>query len=137
MTIRVIDETTIDLLEPADNALVVSATMYMAQKIGFDENIRFLIASAVSELATNILRYAMRGQVLLRMVQDAEKLCFEVIAQDNGPGIARIKDAMQEHYSSGGGLGLGLPSVKRIMDEFEIDSKPGSGTRVVARKWRE
>lgn len=125
-----------EIEEPADNAQVVYATKRLAAQLGFDESAQFLIAAAVSELATNIIRYAHRGSITLRMIQEDSRSGLEVTAEDDGPGIANIDEAMQEHFSSGKGLGLGLPSVRRIMDEFAIESKPGQGTRIVGRKWR-
>ena len=104
--------------------------------MGFGENQQFLIASAVSELATNIIRYAGTGRVTIRILRNREAVAFEVIARDSGPGISDVEKAMEEHYSGGKGLGLGLPSVKRIMDDFEIQSQIGGGTTVTARKWK-
>lgn len=136
MTTKVSQEFDFELSEPADNAQVVYAAKRLAAQLGFDESEQFLIATAVSELGTNILRYANRGRITLRMIQENNRTGIEVTAEDYGPGIVNIDEAMQEHFSSGRGLGLGLPSVRRIMDEFAIESKPGQGTRIVARKWR-
>ena len=69
------------------------------------------------------------------MRQD-DRTGVEVLAEDDGPGIENLSEAMKDHVSGGSGLGLGLPSVQRIMDEFAIDSSPGHGTRVLARRWR-
>lgn len=124
-----------DVSEPSDNAQVVYHAKHMLEKMGFDETRQYLIASAVSELSTNIIRYGVRGTVTLRHIRDGKRTGFEVIAMDYGPGIADILEALKEHYSTGKGLGLGLPSVKRIMDEFDIWSEPGRGTRVTAKKW--
>jgi len=134
--VEVLDETLIDLGEPSDNTQVVSYTRHLTGEIGFDQEMQFLIASAASELATNIIRYAGQGQVILRIVRGDHVKGFEILARDSGPGIKDIDEAMKENVSGGNGLGLGLPSVKRIMDEFDIQSEPGSGTTVVARKWR-
>jgi len=70
------------------------------------------------------------------MLQVAERRGVELVAQDEGPGIADIPLALSEGYSTGGGLGCGLPGVQRLMDDFEINSTPGLGTRIVARKWQ-
>ena len=136
MTTKVSQNLDFELCEPSDNAHVVYATRKLAAQMGFDESEQFLIATAVSELATNIIRYANRGKITLRMIQQNNRTGIEVTAEDYGPGIINIDEAMQEHFSSGNGLGLGLPSVRRIMDEFAIESKPGQGTRIVVRKWR-
>ena len=136
MTTKVFQNLSFELYEPSDNASVVYATRKLAAQMGFDESAQFLIATAVSELATNILRYANQGRITLRIIRKDSRDGIEVTAEDYGPGIVNIDEAMQEHFSSGNGLGLGLPSVRRIMDEFAIESKPGQGTRIVARKWR-
>jgi negative regulator of sigma-B (phosphoserine phosphatase) len=136
MTTKVFHNLDFELYEPSDNAQVVYATRKLAAQLGFDESEQFLIATAVSELATNIIRYANQGRITLRRIQEDYRTGIEVTAEDYGPGIVNIDEAMQEHFSSGSGLGLGLPSVRRIMDEFAIESKPGQGTRVVVRKWR-
>jgi len=129
------DALSFEVAEPSDNAKVVFGTRKMLNRMGFDEISQFLIASAVSELSTNILRYASQGTVSLRIIHAGYKKGLEVIALDQGPGIEHISQALKENYSTGEGLGLGLPSVKRIMDEFEIRSAPGRGTRIMAIKW--
>ena len=136
MPLKTIQETSLDVVQPSDNAQVVMATRNLARMVGFDLARQFLIASAVSELSTNIIRYAGRGNIILRMVQLGDMMGLEVEARDQGPGIGDIGKAMQEHYSTGKGLGLGLSSVKRIMDYFHIHSKPDQGTVIRAGKWR-
>ena len=132
----VLNEILIELHESSDIATAVNTARRVTRDIGFTENKQFLIASAVSELATNIVRYAGQGRVIIRVIRAGPEKGIEVIASDNGPGIADLEEAMREHYSGGKGLGLGLPSVKRIMDEFELDSAPEKGTKVTARKWK-
>jgi serine/threonine-protein kinase RsbT len=133
---RIAEETSIDLVELSDHAQVVYTVRRLSGQMGFDENQQFLIATAVSEMSTNIIRYAGKGRVTLRTVQEEKREGIEIIAQDEGPGIENIEEAMKENFSKGNGLGLGLSSMRRIMDEFDIQSKPGHGTRIVARKWR-
>ena len=106
-----------------------------AKAIGFDENICQMIATAVSELANNIVKYAGRGEILMDRIIAGSRIGMEVIAWDRGPGIEDIQKAMTDHFSSGGTLGLGLPGVKRMMDEFELTSQPGKKTTVTIRKW--
>ncbi len=106
-----------------------------ATAIGFDEIICQMIATAVSELANNIIKYAGSGEILIDRIKTASRTGIEVIARDRGPGIEDIQKAMADHYSSGNTLGLGLPGVKRMMDEFEITSEPGERTMVTIRKW--
>ena len=103
--------------------------------IGFDENICQMIATAVSELANNIVKYAGRGEIQMDRIIAGSRIGIEVIAWDRGPGIEDIQKAMADHFSSGGTLGLGLPGVKRMMDEFELTSDPGKRTMVTIRKW--
>ena len=92
------------------------------------------VALVVSELATNQVKYAYgRGEVILRRCERGRG-CVEIEAFDQGPGIADLEWALAEHHSTGGSLGLGLPGVKRLMDELKIESTP-EGTRVTARKW--
>jgi serine/threonine-protein kinase RsbT len=95
-----------------------------------------LVATAISELARNIVLYAKTGEVTLRVVENGSRLGIKIVAGDDGPGIADLEQAMQLGYSTSGSLGLGLPGVKRLMDEFEIVSAPGTGTRVTVLKWR-
>ena len=95
-----------------------------------------VVATAISELARNIVRYAVRGEIILRLVDDHGKRGIEVVAADDGPGIPDVSLAMQDGYSTSGSLGLGLPGVRRLMDEFEITSDFGKGTTVTVRKWK-
>jgi serine/threonine-protein kinase RsbT len=95
-----------------------------------------LIATAISELARNIVLYAKAGEIVLKIVDNGNRRGIRIVAGDEGPGIADLDRAMQLGYSTSGSLGLGLPGVKRLMDEFEIVSEPGKGTRVTVLKWR-
>ncbi len=131
-----IEETTIELLELSDHAQVVYTVRHLTAQMGFDEHQQYLIATAASEASTNVIRYGGKGTVTLKAVQKGDRTGFEFIVQDEGPGIENIEEAMREGFSNGKGLGLGLSSIKRIMDDFDIQSEPGKGTRIVARKWR-
>ena len=113
---------------------VLESTLY-SREAGFDETPSRMIATAVSELVRNILKYAGTGEIRLRRVKGMGRRGIEIEAVDRGPGIANCEAAMRDHYSSGGTLGLGLPGVKRMMDDFSLESTPGEGTRVTARKW--
>jgi serine/threonine-protein kinase RsbT len=106
-----------------------------ASKLGFSSTDLTLIATAISELARNIVMYAKRGEITVRPVRSQEKLGIVVIARDQGPGMTDIRQILQDGYSTTRSLGLGLPGVRRLMDEFEIESEPGKGTVVVAKKW--
>jgi serine/threonine-protein kinase RsbT len=105
------------------------------QTAGFGEVPSRMIATAVSELVRNILKYAGTGEIYLRQVEGSRGRGVEIEAVDDGPGIEDLEAAMRDHSSTGGTLGLGLPGVERMMDEFSLDSAPGKGTRVKARKW--
>jgi serine/threonine-protein kinase RsbT len=94
-----------------------------------------LLATAISEIARNITAYAVRGEVLLDVVQDGTRRGVRVVASDDGPGIEDLEKALTDGYTTGGGLGLGLPGARRLVDEFDIETAPGEGTRVTLVKW--
>ena len=108
----------------------------LAQEIGFSNSSLTLIATAISELTRNILLYARTGELILSQVQEDGLQGILLIAKDSGPGIPDITRAMEVGYSTSGSLGLGLPGVRRLMDEFQIVSAAGRGTTVTARKWK-
>ena len=95
-----------------------------------------LVATCVSELARNIVEYAGMGEMIMGMTDEKGGRCVVIIADDDGPGIPDIGLAMKDGYSTGKGLGLGLPGCRRIMDEFDIVSKVGQGTTVTVKKWK-
>jgi len=95
-----------------------------------------LIATAISELARNILLYAERGELVLTLVDQDGRQGIVIVAADEGPGIPDVAQAMQDGFSTSGRLGLGLPGVKRVVDEFDIVSRVGHGTVVTAAKWK-
>ncbi len=107
----------------------------MAANIGFSATDATLIALSISELARNIVTYAQTGTVIIRGVNDSHAKGILIIARDNGPGMRNIEDVLRDGYSTSGGLGLGLPGVKRLMDEFSIESELGDGTVVTVKKW--
>ena len=94
-----------------------------------------VVATAISEIARNIIVYAKRGQIVLKIVQNGHRRGVVVIATDQGPGIANIDMAMRDGFSTGKSLGLGLPGARRLMDDFEIVSEPGQGVTVTMTKW--
>jgi len=95
-----------------------------------------LLATAISEVARNITTYAQRGEVRLRVIRDGDgREGIEVVARDEGPGIANVELALQDGYTTGEGLGLGLPGARRLVDEFDIQSAPSQGTTVTLVKW--
>ena len=108
----------------------------LAQRLGFSPVDQARITTAISELARNIVVYGERGTVTLHEATDGTRAGIEVIFDDEGPGIADIDQAMGQGYTTGKGLGAGLPGTQRLMDEFEITSAPGEGTHIMIRKWR-
>ena len=109
----------------------------LATELGFGSGDATLIATAISELARNIVSYAGKGQITLTRVNGVNRQGLSVIASDNGPGIPDIRQALRDGFSTSGSLGLGLPGVRRLMDEFEITSQSGRGTTVVVKKWKQ
>ena len=109
----------------------------LATGLGFATGDATLIATAISELARNIVSYARRGEITLKIVDGPGRQGILVIASDDGPGIPDIRQAMRDGFSTSGSLGLGLPGVRRLMDEFEITSQPGRGTIVAVKKWKQ
>ena len=107
----------------------------LATELGFDGADLTLIATAISEVARNIVDHAKVGEIVLGPTTQASKRGLEITARDDGPGIADVKKAMEYGYSTRSGLGVGLPGAKWLMDEFDIESKVGKGTRVTMKKW--
>lgn len=107
----------------------------VGQQIGFKGSDLTVIATAISEIARNIVTYAERGHLTLSPATANGLRGIAVVAKDNGPGIPDLAKAMQDGFSTGRSLGMGLPGAKRLMDEFEIQSEVGVGTIVTMRKW--
>jgi len=136
--VSIVESEIVKLSEGYDNGYAILVTRQMAVNAGFKLTDEVMIATAASELATNIIRYAKHGEIFISIIRDLNggRTGLEIYAVDSGPGIKDIKLAMTEEYSSlPNSLGLGIPSVKRIMGEFYIESLVGKGTRVLARKW--
>lgn len=108
----------------------------LAARLGFSGSEQVLIATAISEAARNILQYAKHGTIQISIIEQGGRRGIGIIATDNGPGIADLDLAMMDGYSSSGGLGLGLPGIKRLMSELEIISEVGRGTTLVMRRWK-
>lgn len=108
---------------------------HFAGKVGFEGKDQTLIATALSEICRNVIEYAGSGEVKIKGDQSKNPGGIKIIISDDGPGIENIEMALQEGYSTGKGLGVGLPGAKRIMDEFEIESEVGRGTTVKMSKW--
>jgi serine/threonine-protein kinase RsbT len=108
----------------------------LAGALGFSSSDATIVATAISELARNIVLYAKRGEIILRAVRRADRSAVIITARDQGMGIADLSRAMQDGYSTSGRLGVGLPGVKRLMDEFDIVSEVGKGTVITVTKWQ-
>ncbi|NKE06116.1 anti-sigma regulatory factor [Mesobacillus selenatarsenatis] len=93
------------------------------------------ITTAISELARNIYLYAGSGRITIDVLEENGRRGIRISAADEGPGINDIRMVLQDGYSTSGGLGAGLPGVKRLMDSFDIDSSPGTGTEITITKW--
>lgn len=107
----------------------------LAARSGLSRTEQTLVATAISEVARNIIVYAVRGEVVLAPLRADGRRGVLVVARDEGPGIANPALAMRDGYSTARSLGMGLPGARRLMDEFELTSALGKGTTVVMRKW--
>jgi serine/threonine-protein kinase RsbT len=128
-------EVVVPVRSDADVLLARQKARTLAQPLRFSSSELTLIATAISEIARNILSYAGNGTVVLRLAQRGKTRGLTVVARDQGPGIADLTRAMEDGFSTSGGLGLGLPGSKRLMDEFDIVSAPGQGTTITMTKW--
>ena len=132
----VLNEILIPILTDMDIVAARQSGRKLATELGFSQTDTTLIATAISELTRNIILYAKQGEVVLRPLQRLDARGIMVIARDQGPGIENVPQVMRMGFSTSGSLGLGLPGVQRLMDEFKIDSQPGSGTTITVQKWR-
>jgi len=130
------DEVRVPINADADLVTARAEGRAMAERLGFPRPDPTLIATAISEVARNIVVHAVRGEIVLRPFQEADRYGLVVIARDDGPGIRDVEAALRDDYSGSGGLGLGLPGARRLMDEFELASGADTGTTVTMIKWR-
>lgn len=129
-------ETRVAISQSGDVVTARQQGRALAARLGFSSTDQTLIATAISEMARNILLYAKTGEIVLRPEQNGKR-GITVIAHDAGPGIPDMARALQNGYSTSGSLGVGLPGTKQIMDEFELVSEVGKGTTVTMRKWKQ
>lgn len=129
------DEVRVPITVDADIVTARGAARELASRLGFPRTDLTIIATAVSEVARNIVRFAGAGEVVVELLE-GDRRGIQVVARDTGPGIADVDHAMEDGYSTYDGLGLGLPGARRLMDEFAIVSEPGRGTTVTMTKWR-
>lgn len=125
----------VTVASPEDVVVARSVGREVARKLDFSLSEATLVATAISELARNIVTYARRGEIQISLASNGTKRGINIVARDEGPGIGDLDLAMRQGYSTAGGLGIGLPGVRRIMDEFSIASDVG-GTTVTATKWK-
>lgn len=132
-----VDEISIPIRTDLDIVHARQQGRNLAAEIGFNGSDLTVIATAISELARNILKYARAGEIRLGRINHSVKRGIFIVATDSGPGIPDINLVMRDGYTTSQGLGLGLPGTRRLMDEFEIKSVVGKGTTVSAKKWLE
>jgi len=131
----VADEIRVAIRTDADVVTARQEARTMGADLGFSSTDLTLLATAISEVARNITTYAGEGEVTLRVVSEDGRRGIEVLANDDGPGIADVELAMQDGYTTGNGLGLGLPGTRRLVDDFDLRTAPGAGTSVRLVKW--
>jgi serine/threonine-protein kinase RsbT len=129
------DDVRVTITTDADVVTARQQARRMGGDLGFTSTDLTLPATAISEVARNITAYAGEGEVRLRVVRANGREGIEVVARDRGPGIANVELALQDGYTTGTGLGLGLPGARRLVDEFELHTTPGEGTTVRLVKW--
>src|SRR5215207_6770142 len=130
-----VDDVRVAIRTDADVVTARQQARAIGAGLGFSSTDLTLLATAISEIARNITTYAGEGEVALRVLDDGGRQGIEVVATDAGPGIDDVELAMQDGYTTGSGLGLGLPGTRRLVDEFELRTQPGSGTWVRLVKW--
>jgi serine/threonine-protein kinase RsbT len=128
-------ESTVCIRSPADIVTARQTGRALASGAGFTASDLTVITTAISEIARNILDYARQGEITLQLVSHEAQRGLQVVARDDGPGIGDIPQAMQDGFTTSGGLGIGLPGTRRLMDEFAIESQVGKGTTVTMKKW--
>jgi serine/threonine-protein kinase RsbT len=134
--VAVENESVVAIKSDSDVVTARQRARELAAKVDLSGTDQTLLATAISEVARNITAYAKVGEVRLSVIHDDNgRRGIRVVARDDGPGIEDVERALQDGYSSGSGLGLGLPGARRLVDEFAIDTSPGRGTTVTLVKW--
>ncbi|MGH9210957.1 MAG: ATP-binding protein [Acidimicrobiales bacterium] len=128
-------EVRISISTDADIITARGAGRSLAAQAGCSSTDLTEVATAISEIARNIVTYAGIGEISMRLTERRDRFGIEIVAVDDGPGIIDVDKALEDGYTTGTGLGLGLPGARRLMDDFRILSKPGRGTRIVMYKW--
>ena len=134
MTVLLSDQRVVQTAE--DVVSIRQAVRQRAVELGFNLVDQTKIVTAASELARNTVQYGGGGQVTIEGIESLGRRGLRLTFEDQGPGIPDIEMAMRDGYTTGGGLGLGLSGARRLSNEFQIESQPGQGTRVVITRWR-
>ena len=129
------EKSTIEIVTEWDIVAARQLGRNEAKAIGFDTVDQARITTAISELARNIYLYARSGEITIEKIEREGKVGIVVIACDKGPGINNVRDVMDDGYATSGGLGAGLPGVKRLMDTIDIQTEVGKGTMIRVEKW--
>jgi serine/threonine-protein kinase RsbT len=129
------DEIRVRIASDADAVTARQRGREAAIRIGLSRSEATYVATAISEIARNITTHAGAGEIRIREVRRGEQIGMEVVAADQGPGIADVPAVLASDYASTAGLGLGLWGARQLMDEVEVASEPGKGTIVTMRKW--
>jgi len=131
-----VDEIRVPIASDQDIIAARQQGRALAVRLDFSSGDSTLIATAISELARNIVSYARRGEIRIKCTHNSDRPGIVIVASDDGPGIRDTRQAMRDGFSTSGSLGVGLPGVRRLMDEFEIVSELGRGTTVTVKKWK-
>lgn len=130
-----VGEARVHIRSSADIVLARQQGRELASRIGFSTSNLTMIVTAISEVARNILEYAGEGEIAVKLIREGNRVGVKIVASDTGPGIADLAAVMRDGFSTGQGMGMGLPGARRLMDDFEIASKIAKGTTVVMKKW--
>lgn len=128
-------EISVTVRRDVDIVLACQKGRDLAEQLGMPGNDQAVVVIAISEVARNIVNYANGGEIVLSPFGRNGRMGISIVARDDGPGILDVERALQDGYSTGGGLGLGLAGAKRLMDEFKVLSQPGRGTTIMMTKW--
>jgi serine/threonine-protein kinase RsbT len=128
-------KTRVVVRQDADIVLACQKGRALAEQVGVKGDSQVVVVIAISEVARNIVNYAGCGEIVFGIIGQNGRRGISIVARDEGPGISDIEKALEDGYSTGGGLGLGLAGAKRLMDEFEVRSQPGKGTTITMAKW--
>ncbi|ETP68417.1 serine/threonine protein kinase [Planococcus glaciei] len=129
------NQSSVEILTEWDIVAARQLGRNVAKELGFGTVDQARITTAISELARNIYLYAGQGRIEIQQLTENGVKGILIIAADQGPGIPDVRRVMEDGFSTSGGLGAGLPGVKRLMDEFKIETIPGEGTDIRATKW--